>query len=133
MVHKSAEHAYQYKKAIQTGNDRVAERILDAKSALQAKIEASTLPYNPNWMDQKEKVMEEVLSAKATCCPDFCNALTQSETVIAEAVPGDLFWSTGLTKEQCLVVKKSAWPGKNRMGKILAALKERVIEKNSNE
>ena len=105
-LHKSAEHAYQYKNAIQTGNDKVAERILDAKSALKAKIEAGMLPYNPNWIDQKEKVMEEILSAKANCCPEFCNALTQSEAVIAEAVPGDLYWSTGLTKEQCLIVKK---------------------------
>ena len=48
MLHKSAEHAYQYKKATQTGNDQVAEQILDAKSALQAKIEADMLPYNPN-------------------------------------------------------------------------------------
>ena len=31
MLHKSAEHAYQYKKAIQAGNDKVAERILEAK------------------------------------------------------------------------------------------------------
>ena len=50
--------------------------------------------------------MEEILSAKANCCPEFCNALTQSEAVIAEAVPGDLYWSTGLTKEQCLIVKQ---------------------------
>ena len=111
----------------------VAERILEAKTAFQAKVEASFLPYNPNWTDQKEKAMEEILSAKAECCPDFCKSLIESEGVIAEAVPGDLFWSTGLTKEQCFVVKKSAWPGKNKMGKILTALKETIIEKNNNE
>ena len=108
MLHKSAEHAYQCKKAIQTGNNKVAERILETKTAFQAKVEASFLPYNRNWTDQKEKAMEEVLSAKAECCPDFCKSLIESEGVIAEAVPGDLFWSTGLTKEQCYVVKKSA-------------------------
>ena len=41
--------------------------------------------------------------------------------------------STGLAKEQCYAVKKIAWPGKNKMGKILTALKEIVIEKNNNE
>ena len=65
MLHKSAEHAYQYKKAMQIGNDKVATCIHEAKSSIQAKIEAKTLIYNPHWMDQKEKVMEEVLSAKA--------------------------------------------------------------------
>ena len=133
MLHKSAEHAYQYKKAIQAGNDKVAERILEAKTAFQAKVEASFLSYSPNWMDQKEKAMEEVLSAKAECCPEFCKLLTESSGVIAEVVPGDLFWSTGLTKDQCNVVKKSAWPGKNKMGRILSALKEIIIEKNNNE
>ena len=114
-------------------NDNLGKSLLKNVLALQAKIEAKTLIYNPHWIDQKEKVMEEVLSAKAAACPEFCNTLTCSDSVLAEAVPGDLFWSTGLTKEQCLIVKKSAWPGKNRMGKILSTLKERIIEKNNDE
>ena len=118
MLHKSAEHAYQYKKAIQTENDKVAERILEAKTAFQAKVEASFLPYNPNWTDKKEKGMQEVLSAKAKCYSDFCKLLIESEGVIAEAVPGDLFWSTGLTKEQCYVLKKMCGLGKTRWARF---------------
>ena len=53
--------------------------------------------------------------------------------MIAEAVPGDLFWSTDLTKEHCLTVKKRAWPGKNNMGKLLETLKESIIVKNNDE
>ena len=133
MSHRSSEHAYQYSKAIQTGKDKIAERILEAKSAYQAKVEASFLPFNPNWIDEKEKVMEQVLRAKSNGCPEFCEALLNSDTVIAEAVPGDLFWSTGLTKEQCLTVKRGVWPGKNKMGKLLVTLKESIIEKNNDK
>ena len=109
MLHRSSEHAYQYSKAVQTGKDKVDERILEAKSAYQAKVKTTYFPFNLNWIDQKEKVMEQVLHSKANCCPEFCEALTNSEGVIAEAVPSDLFWSTGLTKGHYLTVKKSAW------------------------
>ena len=68
MLHRSSEHAYQYSKVIQTGKDKVAERILEAKSTYQAKVEASYLPFNLNRIDQKEKVIEQVLHAKANCC-----------------------------------------------------------------
>ena len=54
IMHKSAEHAYQYAKAQQAGKNKIAERILQANSALQAKIEAKALPCNPNWTNRKE-------------------------------------------------------------------------------
>ena len=124
--HRSAEHAYQYSKAIQGGKDTIANRILESDTAYHAKTEASYLPYNPNWGDQKEKVMQTVLQSKAKYCPEFREALINSENVIAEAVPGELFWSTGLNKEITLRVKKASWPGKNRMGKLLSTLREEI-------
>ena len=39
--------------------------------------------------------MQTVLQSKAKYCPEFREALINSENVIAEAVPGKLFWSTG--------------------------------------
>ena len=43
MLHKSAEHAYQYKKAIQTGNDKVAEQILLFRPKLKLVCYPTTL------------------------------------------------------------------------------------------
>ena len=128
-THKSSEHAFCYAHAIQTGKDKVAERILQAGSALQAKIEASSLPYSPAWEEKKEDVMQQVLLAKAKCCQDFYDKLMNTDGVFAEAVPNDLFWSTGLNKDVTMCVKKSSWPGKNRMGKLLSTVKE-VIQDN---
>ena len=116
MKHKSSGHAYQYAKAIQIGKDKIANRILEASSAYQAKTEASYLPFNPHWQDEKEKVMRNVLGAKAKSCPEFCEALLNSRNIIAEAVPGELV-ATGLTKTVTMCVKTAAWPGKNKMGK----------------
>ena len=126
--HKSAEHAYQYSKAIQIGKDKIANRILEASSAYQAKVEASYLPYNPHWINQKEKVMQTILQAKVKDCQEFRDALLNSENVIAEAVPGELFWATGLHKQNSLCVKKASWPGKNKMGKLLSIIKEEIFE-----
>ena len=86
------------------------------------------MPFNPNWIEQKTKVMEDILQAKAKCNPDFCEALITSHSVIAEAVPGDIFWSTGLNKEECLCVKKNHWPGQNRMGKLLSAIRDQLLQ-----
>ena len=66
--------------------------------------------------------MEIILIAKAKCCQEFHDKLMNTEGIFAEAVPNDLFWSTGLSKEVTMVVQKSSWPGKNRMGKLLSAV-----------
>ena len=128
MKYRSSEHAYQYAKAIQIWKDKVANRVLEATSAYQAKTEASYLPYNPHWITQKEKVMQNIFHAKAKSCPEFREALLDSQNVLAEAVPGELFWATGLNKEATLYVKKASWPGQNKMGKLLAKLKEELLE-----
>ena len=129
-THKSSEHAFCYAHAIQTGKEKFEERILQAGSALQAKIEASSLPYSPAWEENKEEVMQQVLLAKAKDCPEFQDKLMNTEGVFVEAVPNDLFWSTGLNKEVTMTVKKSSWPGKNRMGKLLSTVKEIILDNN---
>ena len=125
-THKSSEHAFCYAKAIQAGKDKVAERVLQAKSALQAKIEASQAPFCPALEEKKEEVMQQFLRAKAKSCPEFYELLMKTDGLFAEAVPGDLYWSTGLSKTETLVVKKASWPGKNRMGKLLNIVKESI-------
>ena len=59
--------------------------------------------------------------------------INYSKGVIAKALPGHIFWSTGLTKEHCLTVKKGVWPGKNKMDQLLKTLKKSIIEKNNDE
>ena len=130
----SAEHAYQYSKAVQCGHPDVATEILSAKTALQAKRLSSSLPYNPNWELVKEDQMAQVLEAKAKGSPEFCDTLIQSSSnILVEAVQGDLFWSSGLNKEQVLRVKKNSWPGKNRMGKLLTDLRAKIVKESSSK
>ena len=129
LLHRSAEHAYQYTKAQQAGKDKIAERILHARSAYQAKQEAKSLPYNPNWGDRKEKVMAEVVAAKFKTCREFQEKLLSSDKILAECVPGEMFWATGLSTDVSLNVKKSSWPGRNIMGRILSDLRDENLKK----
>ena len=71
----TAEHAYQYSKAIQSGHDVIAKNILEAKTGKIAKDEASFLPFNPNWASMKEQVMKQVLTAKVKSCSQFKDSL----------------------------------------------------------
>ena len=126
---KSAEHGYQFSKAVQCGHEDIANQVLSAKTALNARRIASSLPFNPNWESVKEGQMAQVLEAKAKQCQEFCDMLKESGTkILAEAVPGDFFWSAGLNKCDILKVKKNSWPGQNRMGKLLMDIRAKVAK-----
>ena len=43
--------------------------------------------------------MQTVLQSKGKYCPEFREALINSKNAIAEAMPEELFWSTGLNRE----------------------------------
>ena len=130
----TVEHAYQYSNAIQAGHDNIAKNIRSAKNAKIAKDEASFLPFNPNWASMKEKVMKQVLTAKAESCHDFRkNLLSMESSILAQAVHDDYFWSTGLDKELLLKTKKKNWPGENVMGKILTELRENLQQTKGNK
>ena len=96
----SAEHAYQYSKAIQAGQDQIAKVIHASKNEKLAKDEAAFLPYNPDWAGIKETQMKQILQAKAKCCLEFRKELLNTEnSILAEAVRGDYYWSTGLDRD----------------------------------
>ena len=76
----------------------------------------------------------QVLEAKAKDTPEFCDILIQhGSSVLVEAAQGDMYWSSGLDKEQVLRVKKTSWPGKNQMGKLLTDLWTKLIKESSSK
>ena len=128
----TAEHGYQYSKAMQSGQDITAKIILESKNGKIAKDEAAFMPYNPDWSTIKQETMKQVLEAKAKSCPEFKTALLKTENnILAEAVRGDYYWSTGLDKDLLMSTKKRYWPGQNVMGKLLCELRTKLrnIEK----
>lgn len=121
------EFAYQWKKASDCGRNELAQHILNASHAGEAKSIAQALPEEMSeaWEMKSEKTMMHLLELKAKQCPEFRQALLQSEKYIAEGT-ADRRWGTGLTPEQTMSTKPSHWPGKNTMGTLLMDLREKL-------
>ena len=124
---KSAEHAYQFLKAKCYGKDQLAENISQQSSAVFAKLLAKRVPTDEGWDHLKVDVMRDILLAKKQCVPEYRQKLLEvADTIIVEAVPGETFWSSGLSKEQ--VIWADEWPGKNIMGQLHMELTEKSIK-----
>ena len=120
---KSSEHAYQYVKAIRRGCLDTAKLIKEAPAAYIARQVSKRLPYDPNWKNEKVTVMKGILEEKCKQVPEFREALTNSKSnTLVEAVPGQLFWSSGLNKQDTLNTKKKYWFGQNQMGLLLSEI-----------
>lgn len=128
--HKSAEHAYQLTKAIRSGNTDAAQKVRDAETALDAKRIGNSVRDPQGWNDDKETVMEEIVTAKADQIAEVRAVLEKLDgnTIFAEGT-FDMFWGTGLDKEATLYTKNNKWPGKNKLGLLYQKLASRHIRK----
>lgn len=118
--HQSSEHAYQLSKALRAGSLDVAEKIRNAKSALEAKRFGSTVKDPNDWDTQKLEVMEEIVSEKAEQVKAFRERIEKCEnnTIFAEATH-DAFWGTGLDPEATEHTDPNKWPGSNKLEQIV--------------
>lgn len=118
--HQSSEHAYQLSKALRAGSLDVAEKIRNAKYALEAKRFGSTVKDPNDWDTQKLEVMEEIVSEKAEQVKAFRERIEKCEnnSIFAEATH-DAFWGTGLDPEATEHTDPNKWPGSNKLGQIV--------------
>ena len=122
----SSEHAYQYMKAMKNDRAEVAERIVQLDCARQVKFLSHQIKTNQAWQDTKQDTMRVIIEAKSRDVPEYRSALLNSAEVIAEAVPGDTYWSCGLSKSDVIWTRRSRWPGRNVMGELHMELRERL-------
>ena len=120
---KSAEHAYQYEKAVNQGQLRLAETIQSAKDAYEAKELSKSLKTTREWTEKKEEKMAEILRCKAEQVPEFAGKLLDTEEKLLVSAKPDRLWGSGLNPEDTLHTKKNFRPGKNRLGKLLKKLR----------
>ena len=123
---KSAEHAYQYAKAVHQGQLQAAEEILQAPDAFQAKAQARSLQYSTDWQSVKVDTMKEILNAKVEQVPDFHDTLLESNDNILVEATYDRFWGSGLDKVDTVYTKRRFWPGKNQLGSILEDIRKDI-------
>ena len=128
MIFPSAEHAYQYTKAMMCGCKEIASKIYNAPTAWKAKQLSRLIKTTEQWEADKYKHMLDINRAKCDNIEEYYNILVNSKDVlIAEAVPGDKVWSCGLSKAHAAWYKPEDWPGRNRMGQIHMLIRNEIL------
>ena len=118
--HASAEHAFQYVKAMRSGDLVRVQAIQAAPSALDAKKIGKMVVPSADFLDHKESLMTEILEAKFTQVPAFRDEIKNSKpnTTYAESTYDDI-WGTGLNASGTTHTECGAWPGRNRLGVLM--------------
>lgn len=73
--------------------------------------------------------MYYVQTLKFEQCLPFRQALETSEPILAEAVPSQTYWGTGLDENDTLSTSPEYWQGKKMLGKILSKLRDQKFGK----
>lgn len=126
---RSAEHAYQYNKAIKCRRPEIAASIANDKNPFGAKRLGRQVQTDDAWEIKGvgKRTMAEVLLCKFQQNPHCKKALMETGNItIAESNPYDLLWGTGLTPDQTARTHPDRWPGKNLMGNMLMRLRSKL-------
>ena len=134
VTHKSAEHAFQYAKAMRCGDQNAAAQIQSATDALSAKRIGDKVKTNEQWNNTCEKVMTEVVENKCVQVERFREKLRSSNkhAIFVESTYNDT-WGSGLDRVGTENTKQAAWPGKNLLGKIIAKVAKKSRKRKKSE
>ena len=115
MNFESSEHAYQYHKCISLSNRTAATDVLRAPTPLEAKKIGDNLRSSEDWEDSKQGVMYEILRSKSRQCPEFLQALNDSQhRTLIEDTP-NAYWGRGRDSQ-----------GLNMLGRLLMTLRSEL-------
>lgn len=125
--HKSAEHAFQYTKAIRCGDLDAASKITAAEDALSAMRLGKKIKTNEQWNATKEAVMEEIIENKSVQVKLFQEKIRSAKqsTTFVETTYNDE-WGSGLDRTGTINTKQDKWPGKNTLGTIIKKVAKKV-------
>ena len=127
-VFSSSEHAYQYRKMIHIGNQKLADEVRHASNPRAAKRLAHRVPSDKllNWHNIKDQVMKEILIAKLQSCADYVAALRDSSTKQLIEGSMDLYWGCGQIYHLAVTTHPHYLPGKNCLGIIHSEIRHFV-------
>ena len=123
----TSEKAYGYETAVNNNRIDKANDIMRAEAGLDVKRITKKIYKRKEWEKEKVGIMRDVIKAKAEQVKEVKEELMGSGgRIIAEAVPGDYYWSCGLDKETAARTNPEHWPGQNVLGKMWMALREEI-------
>jgi ribA/ribD-fused uncharacterized protein len=127
----TVEHYFQWSKARQFGDAASQTKILKTSSPKTAKTLGKKVQgfKEEEWNEKKDQIMAAALKAKFMQHPDLLKKLRDTGTRrIAEADPRGKYWGIGTSAETSKAKDPERWPGKNKMGQLLEALRTELKE-----
>ena len=128
-IFPTAEHLYQYRKAISLDLPEDA----DAISLAENPFRAMSLGYNldaqcdiihiDEWYSTKTKVMRDVIRMKYDSSQDFRNILENSNDKVLVEATSNMYWASGLNPKSTANTPIDEWPGENKLGDLLMELR----------
>ena len=123
--HRSAEHAYQYVKAVRCVDLPRAAQIQEAESALSAKRIGNEIVTFESFQEEKTEIMTEIIEAKEKQVKEFSDELKQKNALFVDSVY-DNFWGTGLDAVGTQHTDPEKWPVKNILDNMLQKVANKV-------
>jgi ribA/ribD-fused uncharacterized protein len=127
----TVEHYFQWSKARQFGDAAAQSKILATPSAKSVKaLGKKVTGYKEDeWAESRDRVMATALKAKFMQHPELLTKLRSTEArPIAEADPRSKYWGIGTSADTSKAADPARWPGKNRLGSLLQALRAELTE-----
>ena len=127
----TVEHYFQWSKARMFGDATIQGKILKTSSAKTVKSLGKKVTgfKEEEWAEKRDSVMAAALKAKFMQHPDLLKKLRDTGTRrIAEADPRGKYWGIGTSADTSKAKDPERWPGKNKLGQLLEALRSELKE-----
>ncbi len=122
----TVEHYFQAMKAT---TPQEFELIRTQPSPAMAKKQGRKVLMRSDWESIKEQVMYIALEAKFSKPEMQAQLLYTNDLVLIEASPSDKYWGAGASKTQ--IMQTGSYPGMNRLGVLLMALRYEIYKNNN--
>ena len=127
----TVEHYFQWSKARMFGDANAQAKILKTSSPKSVKTLGKKVVgfKEEEWAEKRDSVMAAALKAKFMQHPELLKKLRDTGTRrIAEADPRSKYWGIGTSADTSKAKDPERWPGKNKMGALLEALRSELKE-----
>ncbi len=131
-IYQTSEHYMMAKKATLMGDQAMTQRIIDCDHPKNAQALGRKIKnWNENlWIDNRERIMDEALTAKFTSHPDLRKLLIDTNPkILVEASPVDKIWGIGLSPDQAYKTPEPThWKGLNLLGQSLMRVRQQLLQ-----
>ena len=126
---KSVEVGYQYMRACANDCHDEASKIRKESDAYSAKRTSHKFKDNEKWLNSREKIMKELITAKFTQNEDLKKKLLQTGNKKLFECTEDKFWGCHIPISKAKNMDPKKLQGKNVLGNILVEVRKKISKK----